>query len=65
MRIKMIEKQITTRRFIQFTGSGIIIHSVMDPDPQGSHTVLFAGSGSVTRGYGSGSGFGSETGLKS
>jgi hypothetical protein len=32
----------------------------IDPDPK-----LFAGSGSVTRGYGSGAGFGSETGLKS
>jgi hypothetical protein len=35
--------------------------SVVNPDPQGSET--FAGSRSVTRGYGSG--FGSETGLES
>jgi hypothetical protein len=40
--------------------SGILLASVVDPDPK-----LFAGygSGSVTRGYGSG--FGSKTGLTS
>jgi hypothetical protein len=37
--------------------------SVVDPDPK--DPKLFAGSGSVTRGYGSGSGFGSETRLES